>query len=61
MSLNLPAGTNNKAKMRLSGQGIPDMKGNGAGDLFVVIHFSMPKELTKEQKELVEQLQAAGL
>ncbi len=61
MTLNLPAGTNNKAKMRLSGQGIPDMKGNGFGDLFVVIHFSMPKQLTREQKNLIEQLQATGL
>jgi curved DNA-binding protein len=37
------------------------MKGNGCGDLFVVINIDMPKELTKKQKEIIEQLKKNGL
>lgn len=61
MSLTLPAGTSHKAKMRLPGHGIPHMKGNGCGDLFVVINIDMPKKLTEKQKKLIQELKATGL
>lgn len=61
LSLKLPPGTNHKAKLRIPGKGIPEMKGAGCGDLFVVIHVTMPKELTARQKELIQQLQQTGL
>lgn len=61
ISLKIPAGTNHKAKMRIPGHGIPHMKGNGCGDLFVVINISMPKKLTAKQKELIQQLEKTGL
>ncbi len=51
MNLTLPAGTRHKARMRLPGHGIPHMKGNGCGDLFVVINIDMPKKLTDKQKK----------
>ncbi|WP_024335942.1 DnaJ C-terminal domain-containing protein [Desulfotignum balticum] len=61
MNLKLPAGTSHKARMRLSGHGIPHMKGNGCGDLFVVINIDMPKKLTDKQKKLIQELKATGL
>ena len=61
LSLKVPAGTNHKAKMRIPGRGIPQMKGTGFGDLFVVINITMPKELTAKQKEIIQQLQKTGL
>ncbi|MBA3012190.1 MAG: J domain-containing protein [Proteobacteria bacterium] len=61
ISLTLPLGTNHKAKMRLTGHGIPDMKGNGCGDLFVVINIPMPKKLDKKQKDLIKELEKTGL
>lgn len=61
ISLTLPPGTNHKAKLRIPGHGIPHMKGNACGDLFIVINITMPKNLTKEQKQLVKQLQKTGL
>lgn len=61
LNLKVPAGTNHKAKMRIPGRGIPEMKGNGCGDLFVVINITMPKELTDKQKEIIQQLQKTGL
>ena len=61
ISLNVPKGTKHKAKMRLAGQGIPQISDSGAGDLFVVIHVHMPKRLNDEQKKLVEKLAQSGL
>lgn len=61
MNLKLPAGTSHKARMRLPGHGIPHMKGNGCGDLFVVINIDMPKKLTDKQKKLIQELKATGL
>lgn len=61
INLKLPAGTNPKAKMRIPKKGIPHMKGGGCGDLFIVINISLPKELTPEQKELIQQLKQTGL
>ncbi|MDA8133886.1 MAG: J domain-containing protein [Desulfobacteraceae bacterium] len=61
LSLKVPAGTNHKAKMRIPGRGIPQMKGDGCGDLFVVVNITMPKELTAKQQEIIRQLQKTGL
>ena len=61
LNLKVPAGTNHKAKMRIPGRGIPQMKGDGCGDLFVVINITMPKELTAKQQEIIRQLQKTGL
>lgn len=61
INLKIPAGTNHKSKMRVPGHGIPQMKGNGCGDLFVVINITMPKRLTEEQIRLIEQLEKTGI
>lgn len=61
MNLTLPQGTNHKSKMRLPKHGIPEMKGNGCGDLFVVINILMPKELSQKQKDLIKELGNTGL
>ncbi|MFC1829994.1 DnaJ C-terminal domain-containing protein [Thermodesulfobacteriota bacterium] len=61
LSLKIPAGTKHKTKMRLSGNGLPRMNEKGKGDLYVHIHVKMPKNLTDEQKKLVDALTEAGL
>ncbi len=61
INLKLPVGTKHKAKMRIPGHGIPHMKGDGCGDLFVVVNIDMPKDLTTKQKEIIEQLEKTGL
>jgi len=61
INLNLPPGTNHKSKMRLPNHGIPHMKGNGCGVLFVVINIIMPKELDKTQTDLIKELEKTGL
>ena len=61
LNLTLPLGTNHKAKMRIPNHGIPHMKGNGCGDLFVVINIMMPKKLDKKQEDLIKKLEKTGL
>jgi len=61
LSLKIPAGTKHGTKMRLSGHGLPAMKGNRKGHLFVRIQVEIPKHLSPKQKKLVEELAATGL
>ena len=61
LSLKIPPGTKPGTKMRLSGHGIPSMKGNKKGDLYVRIQVKMPKNLTAEQKKIAEKLAEVGL
>jgi curved DNA-binding protein len=61
LSLKIPPGTRHGTKMRLPGHGLPSMKGNKRGDLYVRIHIKIPDRLSKEQEKLVERLAAAGL
>jgi curved DNA-binding protein len=61
LSLTIPPGTKHGTKMRLSGHGLPAMKGNKKGDLFVQVQIIVPKQLNDEQKKLVEQLADTGL
>ena len=61
LTLKIPPGTRHKTKMRLAGHGIPHMKGQGRGDLFVQILINMPSRLTREQKKLMAQLADTGL
>ena len=61
LSLKIPPGSKHKTKMRLPGHGLPHMDGKGQGDLYVRIHVHMPKELSKKQKNLIDQLAETGL
>jgi len=61
LSLKIPPGTKPGTKMRLSGHGLPDMKDNKKGDLYVRIQVKIPQHLNKEQKKIVDKLAAVGL
>ena len=47
--LTIPAGTQGGKVFRLSGQGMPKMKGEGAGDLYVKVRVVMPPKLDDRQ------------
>ena len=38
---------------------MPDVNGRGRGDLFATVQVQTPKKLTKEQRQLLEQLAKA--
>ena len=54
--LKIPAGTQTGTVFRLKSQGMPALGGRGNGDLFVASTIITPKNLTKEQRKLLEQL-----
>jgi molecular chaperone DnaJ len=55
----IPEGTPTGETFRLRGRGMPDVTGRGGrGDLLVTVKVLTPKKLNREQKKLLEQLQA---
>jgi molecular chaperone DnaJ len=55
-SLTVPEGTESGTTFRLRGRGMPDVGGQGRGDLLVTLKVQTPKKLTREQRKLLEQL-----
>lgn len=49
--LTIPAGTQGGRTFRLTGQGMPRMKGGGTGDLYVKVRVVLPKTLSDEARE----------
>jgi curved DNA-binding protein len=54
--LKIPAGSRAGQRLRLSGKGLPNTRGDGAGDLFVVLQIAVPPKPTEREKELFEEL-----
>lgn len=48
VTLNLPSGTQNSQKFRLKGKGMPMLKKDLKGDLYVIINVITPKNLSPE-------------
>jgi molecular chaperone DnaJ len=55
-TIRIPAGTQSGQQFRLRGKGVPDLRGGERGDELVTIHVVIPKQLSQEQRNLVEQL-----
>ena len=54
--LKMPSGTQTGTVFRVRGQGMPILGGRGNGDLFLAVTVITPKNLTREQRQLLEQL-----
>ena len=48
--LKVPAGSQAGRRFRLTGQGMPKLRGEGAGDLYVTIRIALPTNLSDEAK-----------
>ena len=57
-TLQIPEGTQTGARFRIRGKGIPLLNGHGRGDLYVYVRVETPINLTKEQRKLLQQLDA---
>ena len=55
-SVKIAEGTQTGTTLRLRGKGMPDVNGRGKGDLMATVQVQTPKKLTKEQRQLLEQL-----
>ena len=53
-----PEGTQPGQVFCIKGEGIPHLRGNGKGDLFVTAVVEIPKKLTEKQKELLQQFES---
>ena len=56
--LKIPEGTQSGAVFRVKGKGLPDPHGGGRGDLYYHVRVLTPTKLTKDQRKLMEQLDA---
>lgn len=52
----IPAGTQNSHQFRLRGKGMSIMKSSNRGDMYIEVIIEIPMNLTKEQKDLLTQL-----
>ncbi|MGB3414018.1 MAG: molecular chaperone DnaJ [Microbacteriaceae bacterium] len=58
VALDLKPGTKTGDVITISGRGITHLRGNNRGDLKIGIQVAMPEKLSRQQKELIEQLAA---
>lgn len=59
--LKIPAGTQSGDVFRLKGEGVPELHGRGVGNLMVEVIVRTPKNLSREQKRLLEELKNQGM
>ncbi|MBI5232352.1 MAG: molecular chaperone DnaJ [Coriobacteriales bacterium] len=54
--VSIPSGTQHGETIKVKGKGMPHLRGDGRGDLYIHIDLEVPKKLSKRQKELLEEL-----
>jgi molecular chaperone DnaJ len=55
ISYNMPEGTQPDTVFRIRGKGIPNLNGRGRGDQFIKVKIEIPRNLTREQKDILRQ------
>lgn len=55
VSLKIPAGTQSGTSFRVKGKGMPHLRWNGNGNLYVKTKVIVPKKLNSKQKELLKE------
>lgn len=58
VKLQIPAETQSGKVLRLRGKGIPALRGGAAGDLFCRVMVETPINVTRKQKELLQEFEA---
>lgn len=59
-TLKVPPGTHTGQMFRLKGKGFPEVGGYGSGDMLVKAIVDVPKEMTKDEQELISKLSQAA-
>ena len=60
LSMRIPPSTQTGQSFRLSGQGMPKLRGGGSGDLYARAKITVPKTLSPRERELLGELAAAA-
>lgn len=58
VAMTIPEGTQNNRLLRLSGKGMPHVKGGGSGDEYVRLIGQLPQQLDDKEKKLFKELAA---
>lgn len=61
LKMKVRSGTASHTLVRLRGEGVPHLRGNGKGDLYVRLVVSIPAKLSREQRKLLEKLRDTGV
>lgn len=61
LSINLPSGTQPDTVMSCKGEGLPNMRTRQRGNLLIRIKVSVPKNLTKEQINMIQQIKQGNI
>jgi len=56
VAMSIPQGTQNNRLLRLSGKGMPHVKGGGSGDQYVRLIGQLPQKLSDKEKKLFKEL-----
>ena len=56
VAMTIPEGTQNNRLLRLSGKGMPKVKGDGAGDQYVRLIGQLPQNLSEKERKLFKEL-----
>ncbi|EKE44596.1 Chaperone, DnaJ [Oceaniovalibus guishaninsula JLT2003] len=56
----VPAGSQSGKQMRLRGKGMPALRGNGRGDMYIELAVETPVNLTGKQRELLREFERLG-
>lgn len=59
--MNLSAGTQNGARLRMKGKGMPALRGGSRGDQYVEINVETPVGISKKQEDLFKQIKELGI
>ncbi len=60
-TVTIPPGTQPEAVLRLKGKGLPEFDNGQRGEMYLRIAVHVPEQLTREERELYEQLRALGI
>jgi molecular chaperone DnaJ len=55
-SVRLDPGTQSGTTLRVRGQGVPNLGRRGRGDLFLTVQVATPRDLSRRERELLEEL-----
>ncbi len=55
VKMKIPPGTQTGTDFKLSGHGVPHLRGSGRGAQIVSVHVEIPTKLSKKQKELLKE------
>ncbi len=61
LKLKIRPGTQSHTLVRLRGEGVQHLQGRGKGDLYVRLIVDIPEKLSREQKQLLENLAQTGI